>query len=128
MKALSIEPYYAMQIFAKAKDIEVRTWKTDYRGDVLICSTNKREVNTIPGHALCVATLSDIVPLERKHLKRAMLPGNFDTSGKYAWILTNLRYIVPFAVKGRLSLWECDHEIEFVDEDCPTDYWDALFV
>lgn len=128
MKALSNEPYYAMQIFAKTKDVEVRTWKTDYRGDILICSTNKREVNTIPGHALCVVRVADIVPLQKMHLKRAMLPSTFDVSGKYAWILSDLRYIVPFAVKGKLSLWECDHEIEFVDEDCPTDYWDALFV
>lgn len=128
MKAISVTPYYAMQIFAKTKDVEVRTWKTDYRGDLLICSTNKHEVNTIPGHALCVVTLADVVPLTKQHLKRAMLPANFDISGKFAWILTDLRYIVPFAVKGKLSLWECDHNIEFVDEDCPIDYWDALFV
>lgn len=128
MKALSIEPYYAMQIFAQTKDIEVRTWTTEHRGDILICSTNKHQTNTIPGHALCVARIADIVPLQRQHLKRAMLPANFEIDGKFAWILTDLRYIVPFAVKGRLSLWECDHEIEYVAEDCPTDYWDALFV
>lgn len=128
MKALSIQPWYAMQIFAETKDIEVRTWRTDYRGDILICSTNKRQPDTIPGHALCVVKLLDVVPLQRKHLKRAMLPNNFDISGKFAWVLGDLRFIKPFAVKGRLSLWECEQEIEFLDRDCPIDYWSELFV
>ena len=41
MKALSVHPVFAMKIFSKEKTIELRTWKTDYRGDLLICSTQK---------------------------------------------------------------------------------------
>lgn len=37
MKALSIHPYYAIGIVTGDKTI-VRTWSTDYRGDILICS------------------------------------------------------------------------------------------
>lgn len=62
MKALSIHPVYAGLIWAGDKTIECRSWRTDYRGDLLICSTAKKIKDTIPGHALCVVTLADIVP------------------------------------------------------------------
>ena len=61
MKALSIHPIYAAAIFCGDKTIECRTWKTDYRGEILICSTNRKIKHTIPGHALCTAKLVDIV-------------------------------------------------------------------
>ena len=32
----------------------------------------------------------------------------------YAWILDNVRVIEPFAVKGKLSLWECPNEIRYL--------------
>jgi len=32
----------------------------------------------------------------------------------YAWILDNVRVIEPFAVKGKLSLWECDHDVRYL--------------
>ena len=116
MKALSIHPFYAAQIFAGHKTIEVRSWKTDYRGDLLICSTNKKFKDTIPGHALCVVTLADIVPFTKKMLDAAwMLPAEFQ-SGQYAWMLENRRIIRPIPLKGRLSLWDYDGEIEYLPE------------
>ena len=32
----------------------------------------------------------------------------------YAWLLENVRVIKPFPVKGKLSLWTCDHEMEYL--------------
>lgn len=101
MKALSIHPVYALDIFFLEKDEEYRTWTTKYRGDILICSTAKKFKDTIPGHALCVVTLKDIVPVKNE-------------PGTYAWKLENVRCIKPFPVKGKLSLWECDHKIEYI--------------
>ncbi len=46
MKALSIQPYYATMIALGFKWIELRSWKTDYRGWILICASraiNKEE-------------------------------------------------------------------------------------
>ena len=116
MKALSIHPEPAMMIFAKKKTIEVRTWKTSYRGDILICSTNHKIKDTIPGHALCVVTLTDIVPLEKKHCKAAMIHESCFETGLYGWELDNVRYIKPIPLKGRLSLWNYDGEIEYIEE------------
>ena len=52
----------------------------------------------------------------------------------YAWILTNPRVIKPFPVKGKLSLWTCEHEIEYLpvpkneaeDEEFGRVYWDPI--
>ena len=136
MKALSIHPVYAGLIFAGQKTIEVRTWKTDYRGDILICSTAKKFHYTIPSHALCVVRLADIVPLKVSHLDAACLPKSEYNKDAFAWILDDLRIIRPFYVKGKLSLWECDHEIEYLqkpetdeeDEKMFHEIWEPLFV
>lgn len=116
MKALSIHPYYAQAIVAGQKSVEVRTWKTNYRGDILICSTAKKYHDTIPSHALGVVTLEDVVPLEKKHLKDALLLPQEYEKGLYAWILSYNRLIKPIPVKGKLSLWNYDGEIEYIPE------------
>lgn len=115
MKALSIHPYFAMEIFFLNKTVENRTWKTNYRGDILICSTAKKYPETIPSHALCVVTLKDVVPMKREHLEAACMSPNAYDPDSYAWILENVRIVKPFSVKGKLLLWECDHEIEYVE-------------
>ena len=131
MKALSIHPYFAGLIFAKKKTVEVRTWKTDYRGDLLICSTSKKVKDTIPGHALCVAKLVDVVPLEKKHCKGAYIrekdftAGDFD--GCYAWILDDIRYIKPIPLKGKLSLWNYDGDLEYLQEPETDEEDEALY-
>ena len=114
MKALSIHPYYAMGIFFLEKTVECRSWTTSYRGDILICSTAKKYTDTIPGHALCVVNLKDIVPMKKEHLKAAMMYEDEYSPDQYAWILDDVRIIKPFPVKGKLSLWTCDHEIEYL--------------
>lgn len=116
MKALSIHPYWAGMIFAKKKTIEVRTWRTDYRGDILICSTAKKCKDTIPSHALCVARLVDVVPMQKSHIKAAMIHPNDYSEDLFAWILDDIRYIRPIPVKGKLSLWNYDGDIEYLQE------------
>lgn len=66
MKAISVRNPWAYFIMIDEKTIEVRTWKTDYRGDLLICSSASPKIEgMISGYALCVAELTDIVPLEK---------------------------------------------------------------
>lgn len=136
MKALSINPAYAGLIFSGDKTVEIRSWPTDYRGDLLIVSTAKKLKDTIPGHALCVVKLADVVPLQKKHLKAACVPKSFYQPGLFAWILTDLRLIRPIPLKGKLSLWNYDGDIEFIpepqtdeeDERLYHEIWEPLFV
>ncbi len=107
MKAITLMPDWAMLMMGGEKTVEYRTWKTDYRGDILICSSAKRIPNCISGHALMVAELVDIVPFERKHLDAAAMEHMPDRKG-FAWIMDNIRYIKPFPVKGKLGLFNVD--------------------
>ena len=118
MKALSIHPYYAYAIATGEKTIEVRSWRTDYRGEIVICSTQKKLYGTVPGCALAVVDLIDVVPLTRAHMEDALLTPADYQPGLYAWILDNNRIIKPIPVKGKLSLWNFTKtdEIEFIPE------------
>lgn len=136
MKALSIHPFFAGMIMSGNKTVECRTWKTEYRGDLLICSTAKILKDTIPGHALCVVTLKDVVPFEKKHLEPALMePGDFE-KGLFAWLLDDVRIIKPIPLKGKLSLWNYNGPIEYLkepetdeeDEKMYHEIWEPLFV
>ena len=136
MKALSINPVYACSIWVGLKTVEVRTWKTDYRGELLICSTAKMIKDTIPGHALCTVDLVDVVPFTKDHLKAACMDKRDFKPGLYAWLLDNVRIIRPIPLKGKLSLWEYDGEIEYLpepiteeeDEKMYHEIWEPLYI
>ena len=107
VKALSILGPYAMDIFDGLKTVEWRTWKTDHRGDLLICTSSRKFEGCISGHALCMVELVDVVPFTQNHLAGALLDEVPDPAG-YAWILKNVRQIVPFAYKGELHIYDVD--------------------
>ena len=96
MKALSIMPYYASCIASGEKVEEYRSWKTDHRGDLLICASSRNEgPDLVRGHALCVVELFDIT--ER---------GPRD----YVWHIRNVRFVEPFPVKGKLHLYDVEDD------------------
>lgn len=115
MKALTILPEFAMNIALGAKTVEVRTWKTNYRGPLLITSSNKKFKGTIPGHALCVVNLVDCVPMTKELATKALVNWRPDLKDCYGWILDDNRLIVPQPVKGKLSIWQCDCPIVYYD-------------
>lgn len=107
VKAISILPEYAADIFDGLKTIEWRSWKTDYRGDLLICASSRKLKGCISGYALCMVELFDVVPFTRKHLNGALMDNVPDPAG-YAWLLKNVRLIKPFPHKGKLHLYDVD--------------------
>ena len=107
VKALSILPEFAADIFDGFKTVEWRSWKTDYRGDLLICASSRKLKGCISGHALCMVTLKDVVPFTRKHLNGALMDFVPNPAG-YAWLLENVRLIKPFPYKGKLHIYDID--------------------
>lgn len=107
VKAISILPEYAADIFDGLKTIEWRSWKTDYRGDLLICASTRKQKGCISGYALCMVELFDVVPFTRKHLNSALMDSVPEPAG-YAWLLKNVRLIKPFPYKGKLHLYDVD--------------------
>ena len=111
MKAISIRNPYAHFILCDEKAVECRSWQTSYRGDILICSSaNPKVKNTISGHALCVARLDSIEPFTKDHLDAACM-GDMPEEKCFAWRLTNVRAVKPFAVKGKLNFFEVDDSL-----------------
>lgn len=64
MKALSVKQPWASLIDDGTKTIETRKWSTRYRGDLLICASQKVDESCteeiwhpLLGHALCLGGL-----------------------------------------------------------------------
>lgn len=130
MKALTVAPGWAMQIWGGEKTVEYRTWKTGYMGDLLITSSKKRTPGCVCGYALCVVRLMDVVPFTRAHLKAARLTQMPDNKG-FAWLLKDVRPITPVPVRGKYGLWEADITPEFLPrwpQDCTEEEEDAWVV
>lgn len=118
MKAISIRNPYAHQIMCGEKKYEFRSWKTDYRGDLLICSSaNPKIINTISGHALCIIRLENVIEITTENFSEYGLERSDLAGGKlYAWLLTDLRIIKPFPVKGKLNFYYVDdNQIEIIN-------------
>ena len=109
MKALSLMPEWAMPVLLGSKTVECRTWKTDYRGELLICASSKVRPGSIAKHALCIVNLADIVPFRKKHLEAAGMDV-MPAAESYAWIFDNLIWIEPFEVKGKLHVFDVPDE------------------
>ncbi len=125
MKALTLAPDWGMLMLQGEKTIEYRTWKTNYRGDILICTSAKHIRGCISGHALLIAKLIDCVPFESKHLDAAAMDEMPDSG--YAWILDDFRMIQPFPVKGRLGLFDVTNpDIKIIPEDISDDEADSF--
>lgn len=104
MKALSIKQPWANLIAAGKKTIETRLWETDYRGPLLIVSSKMPPIAPA-GCALAVAELIDCRPMT----KSDEIPAQCSIyPNAFAWVLSNVRPIDPFPVKGRLGLYEVE--------------------
>jgi len=123
MKALSVQQPFAYEILVGQKIIEVRTWDSLHRGDLLICSSGKpafskddmEEIEDeygctfLYGHALCVVRIAD-VRLMQKGDEEGALTDQIDPEG-YSWIIEDVRPVVPFPVKGKQGLFDVDDEL-----------------
>lgn len=109
MKALSIKQPWANMIVAGEKTIETRTWCTDYRGLLLIVSSKAPRIEPA-GYALAIGKLIDCRPMTKIDEEEACCE---IYPSAYAWVLTNIKRIEPFPVKGKLGLYE----VNFIFED-----------
>lgn len=110
MKAISVQQPFAHWILCGEKNYEYRTWSTDHRGDLLICSSaNPKIEGTIPGHALCVVNVTDVIQVTKKNYRELELDEPPACGEKlFAWKLENIRIVDPFPVKGKLNFYYVD--------------------
>lgn len=103
MKAISLKQPWANLVASGKKTIETRKWKTSYRGDLVIYSSQKPKIHPA-GYALCIVELYDIKPMKKEDEKKACIKVY---KGAYSWFLRNLRPIkLPVPVKGALGIFD----------------------
>lgn len=101
-KAISLKQPWANLVARGKKTIETRKWSTNYRGDLIICSSQKPKIEPW-GKALCIVELYDVRPMTKKDEKEACVK---IYKGAYAWMLRNVRQInPPVPVKGSLGIY-----------------------
>ena len=125
MKALTIKEPWASLIINGYKKYEFRSWKTNYRGKILIHAGMNLEKKNIDkfkeynlnyekGAIIGEADLIDCI-LVTKEFENELFSinpivyGKSDHKRKYAWKLDNIvKYNEPIYIKGHLGLWNCE--------------------
>ena len=136
MKVLTIKEPFATLIQDRVKIYETRSWKTNYRGEILIHASGNslaKEYLINPfvadliggmkfnyGNIICKCELVDCIYMDevfinniKKNTKEYNL-GLYEL-GRYAWILKNVQPIVPISAKGKLNLWNYDCQYKLVE-------------
>jgi len=117
MKTLSIKQPFAELIISGKKTIELRNWKTKFRGEFLIHaskvpdskSMKKFGFSNLPcGAIVGKATLVEVKKYsnEVEHQKDRQFHLADSSWGKFGFILKNAKRINPIPAKGKLNFWE----------------------
>lgn len=143
MKALSLWQPWASLVIVGAKQFETRSWKTSYRGTLVIHAALTRNaytaaamiaakglgliLDTMPrGVALGTVELVDVCPVEAvmesgevKFGAQEWQLGDY-SEGRYAWKLANpIAFPEPIACAGHQRLWD-------VGVECVSGFPDGL--
>lgn len=126
MKVITIKQPYASLICDNKKMVEIRSWKTKYRGELYIhagLGINKVDMikyqNIIPienhlkGKIIGVCDLIDCVYLDKEYInnynekyKDTGYTISLEHIGYYGFVLNNIKKLNELIeVKGKLSIW-----------------------
>lgn len=118
-KCLTVWEPYASLIAKSIKKIETRSWTTKYRGDIAIHAAKRDPVaskliqkyalhdSMNRGEVVCIAMLYDVWPVEMirsKLTEEEIELGDF-SDGRYAFMLKNIRPVVPTRARGQQGFW-----------------------
>lgn len=128
MKVLTIKQPFASLIAEGYKEYEFRTWKTKYRGPLLIhagLGVNKEamkryeklNLNYPKGKIIAKVNLTDCLEVDN-NLKRKLKEKNYlvyqgainSNKKEYALKLENVEKIEEISIKGKLSFWDYDYK------------------
>lgn len=107
MKVLTIKEPWASLILSGKKTIETRTWKTDYRGKVLLHASNNPK-SEISGCIFAVAEIIGCMPMVKDDEKFACCS---IYPKAQSWFLDNVRPTELKKIKGKLGLWNLNCEL-----------------
>ncbi len=129
MKVITIKQPFASLIAEGYKKYEFRTWKTKYRGDILIhagkgidkAAMKKFESFNLSYPTGCIiakAKLSDCVFIDSDMKQKLKQENSLVYSGVvndddwegFGFYLENIEKIDPISINGKLSLWDYPYE------------------
>lgn len=127
MKVLSIREPFASLIKYKVKQIETRSFKTNYRGEIYIHASkapiSKKDprinqllkklpnTNMEYGQIICKCILKDCIYMDEKFIQKIKKhPQEYQCGiyqiGRYAWVLELVEVLEqPIPAKGQLGIW-----------------------
>ena len=134
MKAISLQNPWAQLVVSGFKTVEAKTWTTDYRGELLICSKARSDKSLekavldvieeetdlafeqseffVNGAVLGKVQLVDIRPLTEDDLEESWMdPAELEAAETplYAWVFDNAEPIdEPIEVKGKPRLFDVE--------------------
>lgn len=128
MKALTIKEPWATLIIEGYKKYEFRSWKTNYRGKILIHAGLSLEKNMIEifekydldykfGYIIGEAEIVDCILVDEKFNEKLskinpLVYGKINHMETYGWKLENVKkYDKPIPCKGKLGLWNYEGDI-----------------
>lgn len=130
MKVITIRQPWATLIAKGYKEYEFRSWKTKYRGDILIHAGKNIESDALKrfenlkleytrGYIIAKAKITDCIYVD-KNLKEKLIakdPNVYKNLNKtdwkgYGFKIEDVKEISPILVNGKLSLWEYDYKEE----------------
>ena len=128
MKVLTIKQPFASLIAEGYKEYEFRTWKTKYRGPLLIHAGlgvdkeamkryEKLNLNYPKGKIIAKVNLTDCLEVDN-NLKRKLKEKNYlvyqgainSIKKEYALKLENVEKIEEISIKGKLSFWDYNYK------------------
>lgn len=139
MKALTLTQPWATLVALGAKQIETRSWYTNYRGPLAIHAAKRFpgwaqelmeeepfskylslwKAKDLPrGEVIAVCTLTSVVSTDR--LRPLFVSGGLSqeeyefgdySTGRYGWYLRDIIALTdPMPARGALGLWNCNHK------------------
>ena len=128
MKVITIKQPWATLIAKGYKEYEFRTWKTNYRGDILIHAGKGIDKEAMQrfahlnleypsGCIIAKATLTDCIFVD-DNFRKQVVPkdplvyrgiAKKDNWKGYGFKLENVQEIEHICVNGKLSFWEYDY-------------------
>lgn len=130
MKVITVKQPFATLIAEGLKEYEFRTWRTKYRGDILIHAgkgIDKKAMERYKhlnleyplGKIIAKATITDCVYVDdvlKEKLQQkdplvyyGILQKDSNWDG-YGFKLENIKKVPPVEVNGKLSLWDYDYK------------------
>lgn len=132
MKALTVKQPWANLLCEGVKTVEVRSWPTDYRGDLLICSSaspnnffwndEEDKVKRLlhAGAMIGVVEVLGCEPMTAHHEEAALCEV---VRGAFAWTIKPKRWCRPDKVVGQVRFFEVADERITLLQESQVDEW-----